>query len=222
VEFHSDLSLADQSLYSFFLKIGRDRVTPETHAWIKSLARATREIYDNTLNHAFYATRAPQSYKDSDPDHTRRANFWFFGFRRFVYNKTSEYIGDLPHFGEFLGSFSSKIRHFICINITDDGPGLVDYYNASTFSGDEVRHVSEIIERNLSSTGISGAGMGLTNAATEVFRHKGYFLVSSAQQYYCQLYVENAPPSRRVGTLPHRLGGTSVDILIPILEQSRR
>ena len=215
-EFRTDLNTADRSLIRFFSKIGSGSFS-SGGGWIYSLARSAREIYDNTLTHAFFATRAPLSYINSDEPRRNRSNFWFFGFRRFPFSPTSEYFLGLPQIDEYLDSLERRVRYFIAVNITDDGPGVLRYYNLCTMPHRPIRKIGQLIDKKLSSTDLAGAGWGFSNVIMELEADRGYFNIDSYGDQFSAFYNRESGVMTEDRKSPTIYAGTTVDILIPIL-----
>lgn len=216
IEFNSNLKSADANLYRFFSKIGDNNFNRRTHAWVPQITRATREIYDNILNHAFHASHAPK-YQYTEQHQRERSRFWFFGFRRFVYSDQSAYFSTLRAFQSYRLNCASPAKYYIVVNITDDGPGIVRYYQISSGKGDPETSLASIIEQKLSSTNIPGAGHGINNAISEVIFSKGYLQVESNSQIYCVYFDGIQQKSIEINEKSDVIrAGTSVDIVIPV------
>lgn len=216
IDFNSNLSAADANLYRFFSKIGDNNFNRRTHAWIPQITRSTREIYDNILNHAVHASHAPK-YQYTDLHKRERARFWFFGFRRFVYSDSSEYFSSLPSFKEYRDKFSKPAKYYIVVKISDDGPGIVRYYTVCSGKDDDKTSLAEIIQNRLSSTNISGAGHGISNAAAEIIRNKGFLQVEANSESYTNFYdAERDIAAERSAASSASFAGTSVDLILPV------
>ena len=217
VDFQTDLTKADKTLRSFFIKIGTGRFDPNTHGWVDTLPGPVREIYENTLTHAFLATRAPTRYVADDHNWMKRANFWFFSFRRFAYDRNAEHLRSLFGFDRYADSLQKKVLFFVAINIADDGPGMVPYFNESSRDGRKVETVSQIINGRLSSTGLKGAGYGITNAISKLLYSRGLFTISSIDNQYSIFQSRDGLPIRQEKHVTQGLlAGTNVDMLVPI------
>ncbi|TAX90252.1 hypothetical protein [Rhizobium leguminosarum] len=216
IDFNSNLTSADANLYRFFSKIGDDNFNRRTHAWIPQITRATREIYDNILNHAYHASHAPK-YQYTEQHRRERARFWFFGFRRFVYSDQSAYFSTLRFFQDYRVSSASAAKYYIVVNITDDGPGIVRYYSICADENEKRVDLGRIIQQKLSSTTISGAGHGISNAASEIIQSRGYLQVEANSEIYSTYYdgsqdkIVNSGASSEVTR-----AGTTVDLVIPV------
>ncbi|QEE43954.1 hypothetical protein FVA81_04705 [Rhizobium sp. WL3] len=216
IDFNSSLTSADENLYRFFSKIGDDKFNQRTHSWIPQITRATREIYDNILSHAYHASYAPK-YQYTEEHQRDRARFWFFGFRRFVYSDQSLYFSNLNRFHEYRDSSVRKAKYYIVVSIVDDGPGIVDYYNVCKGEGASEITLGDVIQKKLSSSLISGAGHGLSNAAAEIIRSQGYLQVEANSEIYTT-YYNGVQDNITKSTMPSEVAraGTAVDLVIPV------
>jgi hypothetical protein len=219
-DYRGDLAKADAKLVSFFQKVLPEKITPETHSWIYSIGRTCREIYDNILNHAYFSVRAPTKWYESEEREKVRARFWFFSFRRYAFASGSSFFLRLPLFSKFHDTIQNDIRYFVAIAISDDGPGVVQYYNLSKSNEDAVINISQIVENNLSSTGLSGAGFGLENAISGIERNNGYMSIESGGHQYVTWYDKKSGKMESVNQIAEsEISGTCVNILIPIFKR---
>jgi hypothetical protein len=216
--YKSNLSKAKNQLFSFFDKLNRGKINKSSQSWKHSLAFSSREIYENIIQHSFHNKDTTNEYRYSEEFKNNRCKFWVFSYRRYVY-VDNEYFSRLREFSTFHSHFTSKKpKLFVAINISDDGLGMKNYFNLCC-PGSSVDSIYEIINSNLSSSDIVGAGDGCSNAIDRVTEEDGYIMFSSGEDFYVNYKDQNTDDRVEIkGKLDEYHVGTSVDMLIPLFE----
>jgi hypothetical protein len=224
-DYGTDRRDADDKIALLLSHIGEKALSFNVDLWLRPITSSIRETYQNILDHACIG--ASQIIREvPDASNIVPAEYWSLQFKRYPYDRRNPVFGIFPRFHYYHENVIARTKiagferfsYYLFITMMDDGPGIYRYFNFVQRRNLEPSQLTEIIEKNHSSKGLTNAGGGTMHMVRGAIAARGYINFSS-NKMQASYYFSGSP--NKIGrhfqvTNNVSESGTIVTIAIPI------